>query len=250
MSYPRFFYQSQSDSAEAGISEIVEAILEVIRPQSVADVGAGVGRFLAAFVERGIEDVRGYDQPGIDEDVLCIPRERFVGCDLCQPVEIDRQFDLVVSLETAEHLPEASADTFVETLTGLGPVVVFSAAIPGQGGFRHINEQWQDYWAEKFHDRGYAAVDCLRDRLWTSPNVATFYQQNILMYASEAALAANERLREAHAITQPNRLSCVHPTLYLEKTDPSNATLRQILKVLPRLPMASIQAIRRRLGRL
>ena len=59
---------------------------------------------------------------------------------------MNRKFDLVLSLEVAEHLPSECAEAFVESLVNLGPVILFSAAIPYQGGENHVNEQWPEYW--------------------------------------------------------------------------------------------------------
>ena len=84
-------------------------------------------------------------------------------------------------LEVAEHLPPDSADALVESLTRLAPFVLFSAAIPLQGGWHHINEQWPEYWAEKFLARGFVAVDCFRPRIWTDDRVQRYYRQNLLL---------------------------------------------------------------------
>ena len=70
------------------------------------------------------------------------------------PLRIGRRFDLVNCLEVAEHLDASRADSFVDDLCALGDVVVFSAAIPGQGGTHHVNEQFQSYWQERFRRNG------------------------------------------------------------------------------------------------
>lgn len=57
----------------------------------------------------------------------------------------NRRFDLAMTIEVAEHLTPVRADSFVEDLTRLSDVVLFSAAIPAQGGINHVNEQWQSY---------------------------------------------------------------------------------------------------------
>jgi hypothetical protein len=95
----------------------------------------------------------GVDGEYVNIKTLAIPEERFIPYDLKRPYRIDRAFDLVVSLEVAEHLPADCAETLVDSLTGLGSVVLFSAAIPYQGGEHHINEQWPEYWIRLFHSK-------------------------------------------------------------------------------------------------
>jgi len=74
-------------------------------------------------------------------------------------------------MEVAEHLSEARAASFVEDLTALGSVILFSAAIPFQGGEHHINEQWPEYWALMFRGFGYDCADVLRELVWADPQV-------------------------------------------------------------------------------
>ena len=97
--------------------------------------------------------------------MLEIADVRFLAFYLKRAIEIDREFDLVVSLEVAEHLPEECAKIFIKSLTKLGPVILFSAAIPFQGWTNHLNEQWPDYWANYFKDNGYEAIDCIRKKV-------------------------------------------------------------------------------------
>ena len=92
---------------------------------------------------------------------LPIPKKNFFAVDLKRPLQLERRFDLVLSLEVAEHLPEECAATFVESLIGLGSVILFSAAIPFQGGTHHVNEQWSNYWVKNFQEREYVVIDTL-----------------------------------------------------------------------------------------
>jgi hypothetical protein len=96
--------------------------------------------------------------------------------------DIGRRFDLACSLEVAEHLSPSVADQLVLALVKAAPVVLFSAAIPRQGGTSHVNEQWASYWAEKFKRHGYVAIDCLRPALHGDRRVDWWYRQNALIY--------------------------------------------------------------------
>jgi len=113
---------------------VVPIVLDLIKPKSVVDVGCGRGEWLYVFQRQGISDILGIDGEWVDKNKLLIPKESFLTSTLEHPLRINRTFDLVVSLEIAEHLPEKSAEMFIETLTTLGPVILFPAAIPLQGG--------------------------------------------------------------------------------------------------------------------
>ena len=128
--------------------------------KSVVDVGCGDGSWLFVLQEDyGKDDILGIDGPWIHEDQLNIPKECFLRAPLDESLPIDRKFDMAISLEVAEHLPEARAEGFVEDLTRLAPLVLFSAAVPGQGGTNHVNEQWQDYWIALFGARGFLPIN-------------------------------------------------------------------------------------------
>jgi len=209
----------------------VPLVLDLIQPKTVVDVGCGVGTWLSVFREHGIDDVWGIDGEYIDRSLLMIPSERFIAADLTKHVDYCKDADLVVSLEVAEHLPANSADTFVETLTNLAPVILFSAAIPFQGGSNHQNERWPDYWAEKFSRYGYCIVDCLRRKLWENQSVQTCYAQNSFFFV-RSDYAHTQPLFQTWCNPDPAQLSVIHPNLYLERVDPEKMCFRQALGLL------------------
>ena len=104
------------------------------------------------------------DGPYVDRRRLLIDPGDFHAADLAAPIGLGRRFDLVQSLEVAEHLPAAKAEQFVDMLTTHGHCVMFSAAVPGQGAENHVNEQPAEYWRAIFGERGYGAVDFFSDR--------------------------------------------------------------------------------------
>jgi SAM-dependent methyltransferase len=216
--YEQQFYETHSTGSARSAAEVVPVVLEYLQPQSVIDVGCGTGDWLAAFQKCGTTDVFGVDGPWVDEAQLRIPRSRFQRADLTQSLTMGRRFELVISLEVAEHLPPSSASTFVDSLTQLAPVVLFSAAIPYQGGTHHLNERWPTYWASLFSARGFRAIDCLRPRLWSNPAVEFWYAQNMFFLADKSAFAQWSRLREAARQLPDAPLDLVHPRLFLQST--------------------------------
>jgi SAM-dependent methyltransferase len=215
--YTEEFYQDQRDGSRRSAEEIVPLVLELVQPRRVIDVGCGLGTWLAVFRQLGVEDVWGIDGEYVDRSMLEIPAERFLARDLSQPWrQEDRPFDLVLSLEVAEHLPADCARAFVQSLARLGPVVLFSAAIPYQGGTNHVNEQWPDYWAERFREVGYIVIDCIREQVWQNPRVEWWYAQNVLLFVREDHLPAHPELAREAQRTRPLQLSLVHPRKYLD----------------------------------
>jgi len=220
-------------------------LIDLINPRSVVDIGCGTGSWLAVMKTHHIDDVLGIDGEWVPEKSLRIPKSCFLAHDLTKPIQIERRFDLAISLEVAEHLDRECARQFVRTLVSLSSVVVFSAAIPYQGGTHHVNEQWPDYWAELFEEHGYVALDCLRERVWNNEEVDWFYAQNMFVFADSQQLVTNPKLQKAFERTKTSQLSVVHPKKYLElNVAPGGVRLKYVLRLLPGL---IISALMRRL---
>ena len=180
--YDDVFFHSLLEGARNSAKAVIPLLLNWLQPKSVVDLGCGLGAWLAVFRECGVQDCLGIDGDYVDYRQLQIPVDTFLSRDLTQPLQLDRRFDLAISLEVAEHLPAESASTFIDSLVKLSDVVLFSAAVPFQGGTGHLNEQWAGYWVKLFEAHGYTAIDCLRQRLWSSDHVQPWYIQNSLLF--------------------------------------------------------------------
>jgi SAM-dependent methyltransferase len=224
--YTAQFYSNQRDSSRSSAEAILPPILEAVQPGSVVDVGCGTGTWLSAVLSAGVTDVLGLDGEWVQPDSLGIPAERFQTVDLRQPISIDRGFDLALCLETGEHLPIERSAGLVSDLVGLAPVVLFSAAVPGQGGTDHINEQWPDFWADLFAAHGYECVDAIRWRHWADEYVEFWYVQNAFLYV------AGDRapLDLAAPIGLPLRI--VHPGNLAHSLDPRYMSWRLAVEAL------------------
>jgi SAM-dependent methyltransferase len=238
--YDASFYQAQSGGSERSAQVVLPLLQSWISPQSVIDVGCGVGTWLRVWQQLGVAAVQGIDGPYVDRSQLRIDEALFTPHNLEQPLPTSlprhTPVDLVMSLEVAEHLPASRADSFVADLVRLSPVVLFSAAIPHQGGKGHINEQWPDYWASRFAQHGYVAIDALRARLWNHSEVAWWYAQNLVLYVDQNHLNQLPNLAALLNPEQPLPLRLIHPKKFLALASASKQTLgRKLYKRFKRL---------------
>ena len=150
-------------------------------PFSLIDFGCGTGTWLQASKQFGVTEVYGIDGDYVDRQMLMIDPEEFHPYNLQEEVILNRKFDLVMSLEVAEHIEEEYADIFIDSLCRHGEVILFSAAHKGQGGDYHVNEQNIEYWIQKFNDRGYEFID-IRPSISRNYEIESWYRDNIGLY--------------------------------------------------------------------
>lgn len=158
LTYNPVIMESFHSFALQNAAKVVAAIREVFaEAHSVIDVGCGSGAFAAEFTRQGVRAIGlEHSRHGVE-----LARRQGVDCrpfDVARPVaaQIRETGDLVYSFEVAEHVPASLADSFVHFMTCLGPLVVFTAAQPGQEGIGHINVQPLNYWIEKFERAGFS----------------------------------------------------------------------------------------------
>jgi hypothetical protein len=231
-SYNNNFYAYEGATSIDAAKRIMPLILDFVHPTSIADIGCGTGKFLKEAENIGVSDLLGIDGPWAARTLAeGIP---FREMDLSNPTDVGRTFDLAISLEVAEHLPKEAASKFIAFLTSVSPVIMFSAAIPFQGGQMHLNEQWQSYWADLFSKQGYVPIDALRPEIWSDASVLSCYRQNALVYVRKDALPNYPKLQ---AITVCKNVNLVHPDVYsgiLQTYMGYAITLMNFIKKLPK----------------
>jgi len=223
--YTKDYYNDINAGSLQSARLTIPVVQQFITPHSVADIGCGTGNWLSVWSEKGVTDICGIDGPYIDRRLLQIERSKFITADLEKDVRLPRKYDLVMSLEVAEHIHPASAPVFVRSLCELGDVVLFSAAIPGQGGVHHVNEQYPNYWAAIFKTCGFTAYDCIRERIWMEQGIDACYRQNLLFFVRDEAKTAYP------AITGNGRLllPLVHPD-HFEKLQRDLVSYKRVLR--------------------
>lgn len=195
--YSDTFFDYIDQGARRSAQHVAGLLAPLLKPTSVVDLGSGRGVWLDEWRRAGAQEILGVDGEYVDRNQLAVPREAFMAADLTKPVPLRHRFDLAQSLEVGEHLPQAAAETLVESLTRASDRVLFSAAVTGQGGEFHVNEQPLSFWQDLFAAQGYTAYDCVRPHLSDNREIEPWYRYNTVLYVNEAGAKGLP-----HAITQ------------------------------------------------
>lgn len=244
MEYNRQFFETRQDLARQSAERATAWLMELLAPRSVVDVGCGTAGWLAAFRRRGVSEILGMDGDWVPRDQLEVPANQFRVVDLHGTLEITGRYDLAICLEVAEHISTPAGDALVRVLSAAAPVVLFSAAIPHQGGTGHINEQWPEYWIERFEREGMIAIDCFRPRFWNDEQMAWWYAQNALFFVNPRASECMAKIRAQEARGSMGGRALVHPRMLEDMAaklgNPMSHSLGKVLRALPALASRSM----------
>lgn len=150
---------------------------------SVVDIGCGSGANLKWFHDKGLECL------GIDGDIEAINKTEIKGLKAIkndytmQPAGID-SFDLALCTEFAEHIEQKYESNWFKDIQMCGRVL-FTHALPGQGGYHHVNCQSIDYWRERFIQYGFTIDDEFTKKhrsnkyLWGRNTLTLFQKSNL-----------------------------------------------------------------------
>lgn len=215
MSYDKQFYSNQMEGSLSSARVIIPLLLEHFAIRSAIDVGCGTGTWLSVLSDHGVTDIYGLDGEYVDRSMLQIPATAYIPCNLHLPINRNKTYDLALSLEVAEHLHPSRATSLVADLTRLSDCILFSAAIPGQYGTTHINEQWQSYWAALFALHNYIPFDAIRPKVWNNKLVEVWYRQNILLYLRQSSVIF-EDFSTTGSTAYCSQIDLVHPAMYMQ----------------------------------
>ena len=127
------FYLKQQNESYNNAKIIVPEIIEIVSPQSVIDVGCGVGAWLKIFKDLGVTEILGIDSDDVPVNQLLINPSEFQTANLENKIQINKKYDLAISIEVAEHISKKNDLNFINNLTHASDIIIFSAAIPKQG---------------------------------------------------------------------------------------------------------------------
>lgn len=238
--YSSSFYDHQQDVSYRSACAIIPYVFSIYNPRSIIDFGCGVGTWLAAAKKEGIDRLVGLEGKWVQKDSLADPTIKLINTELESNVSLKEKFDLAISMEVAEHLSPERGSSFVKDLTKHAPVVLFSAAIPGQRGIHHINERKQDYWVNEFRKHGFECFDVVRAKFWNDSSIGPAYRQNCFLFAKpEVKLNINQEF-----LLPDSMVNLVHPVVFDRELDREPALLETIKNIV-NLPRVMLRKIRR-----
>jgi cyclopropane fatty-acyl-phospholipid synthase-like methyltransferase len=132
--------------------DLAKMFYEVLKPQNVLDFGCGAGFMMGYFCH--MIPTHGVDGSSSVLEVSHVSNMIDIR-DFRKPFDLGRTWDLVISIEVAEHIEEEYANVFIDNLTKHGDRILMTSAPVGQGGTSHVNCQPKEYWIQKMQDRGF-----------------------------------------------------------------------------------------------
>lgn len=125
---------------------------------TLLDVGCSTGTQVQHALDLGMGAF------GIDVDETVIGNvQNCALINLCiKPVVFHKPFDVVWSVEVAEHIPEEFADKYIKTLTQNCDKYIVMTASDVPGGV-HLNPQPLQYWIDKIEPYGFTESKSLKD---------------------------------------------------------------------------------------
>jgi hypothetical protein len=229
--YEELYFSRRKNLSYISAQKVLSFLKDFYSFSSAVDFGCGTGTWLKACMELGCESIQGFDGFA-DPSSLCIPPECFKQKLIGENIDLTQSYDLAICLEAAEHIDEKFSERIVETLTMASKVILFSAAIPGQGGTNHINEKPPEFWQKKFMDHRYTQFDIIRPTIWNESAVAWWYKQNIFLYVHDESIETLKLPDHPDSLAQKH---IVHPECLKSKItelDFDNASVNNLCKAL------------------
>ena len=230
--YDEKFYATRDGKTSYAARTILKMVFDKRDIKTVVDFGCGVGTWLKTAEEYGADHTVGIEGEWIDHNLFTAKGELKVS-DFEKPIELEKRFDLAICLEVAEHITPTSAHRFISDLCKSSDLILFSAAVAGQGGRGHVNEQNQSYWVELFMSKGYKCFDVIRPVIWNDNDIDVWYRQNSFVFSKDPS---------AFSVSQDTDfpVDIIHPDLFRTYREPGiYMTVKAVLK-LPSLILKKI----------
>ncbi len=124
-----------------------------IKPNQFHDFGCSTGIYVKSVKQHNIP-ATGFEFS--DEAVKNAVTSNIIQCDLTNPLYTEKiPNTLGLCLEVLEHIDDKDWKPVLENIVNNCDKLIFSAAVPGQGGVGHINCRPKIDWIKRFHSLGW-----------------------------------------------------------------------------------------------
>lgn len=185
--YDKGFFEFNQKEGLSMAEWFIPLLIKQFNPTSLADVGCGTGHYLKVAKNMGIKEIFGIEGSDSAFEQMLVGKEYVRQGDLRDKIGGLKKYDLVISIEVAEHIDEEYVDNYLFNLSSLSNRILMTAAPPGQGGTAHVNEKPHSWWIEKFKNIQYEfdkqSTDLFRKGVaqaigfktdWFEPNIMVF----------------------------------------------------------------------------
>lgn len=238
--YDKLFFEYLRTGSARSARAVLPHVVRPLGIRSALDIGCGAGAWLAEYLRLGVADVLGVDGDYVDRSLLMMDAKCFVPGDIAQPLNFRRTYDLVQCLEVAEHLPAESSRTLVDNIVRHGSRVLFSAAVPGQGGENHVNEQPYEFWRDRFLERGYRLFDFVRPAIRGELEAEPWYRYNLLFFAHDQVIGSLPDAVARCRVPDDSSIDDYSPPAYRLR--------KSILRLLPNQVVSGLAVLKHRLA--
>jgi len=148
--------------------------------KSVIDIGCGNGGYTRAFLKSNISCI-GYDGSPLTPDIT----EGLCGVADFSEVQNPGSYELVLSLEVGEHIPEQYEQVFIDNVCRMSnKYVCLSWAVVGQNGVGHVNCKDNDYIIEQMARRGFWYDEASSEflRLNSSHEIFPWFKNTLMVF--------------------------------------------------------------------
>lgn len=163
---------------DATLAKSIKRFINKEKLINVVDFGCGPGEYVKYLLADNI-DIIGFDGNLLTPEItsgLCGIK------DLAIPFDLGNKFDLVISLEVGEHIPEEFETIFIENLVNhCNKYLVLSWGVPGQGGYGHVNCKTNEEIKDKICSYGFTCDTRLEDKLRDNAT-ATWFKNTIMVF--------------------------------------------------------------------
>ncbi len=169
-------------------NKVGKYLYDELKPNSVLDLGCGVGSYLEGFFDAGCRDLLGIEL-NFDKAKKYIVDNIFffiVEGDATIELNLNRKFDCIISFEVGEHIEPNGTEMFINNLTSYSnKYIILTVAPPGQRGTGHINLRDRDFWIKSIVIKGFLYRKDLVEKykkVWKKFNVEKYIINNLMVF--------------------------------------------------------------------